>query len=256
MLDVNKLCNIEQDPNKKYVVSFSGGKDSTALLLLLFKKNFRIDQILCCDTGVEHPEMYEHIEKIKKMIAPLEITILKSDKSFEYWMFDHVKTKGKNMGQKGYSWPDFRNRWCTAALKRDMMLKYMNNTFKGEDIVEVHGISFDESERTENNSKREIIYPLVQWKLTGKDCLEYCYSLGLNWGGVYEKVGRMSCWCCPLQAVGGLRYLYHEKPELWEKLKEWEANTYRTFKPKGKDIFYYDEKFKKEDEKKHKKENN
>ena len=102
---------------KKYIVSFSGGKDSTAMLLLLIENNRPIDEIIFCDTGMEFQDMYEHIEKVKEMIG-LPITVLKSDKSFEYYMFDHIKTKGKNKGQKGYSWPDFRNRWCTQVLKK------------------------------------------------------------------------------------------------------------------------------------------
>ena len=47
-----------------------------------------------CDTGVEFPEMYEHIRKVEKYIER-PITILKSKYTFEYLMFDYVKTKGK-----------------------------------------------------------------------------------------------------------------------------------------------------------------
>lgn len=102
---------------KKYIVSFSGGKDSTAMLFLLIENSKPIDEIIFCDTGMEFQEMYEHIEKVKNIID-IPITTLRSDKSFEYYMFDHIKTKGKNKGEKGYSWPDFRNRWCTQALKK------------------------------------------------------------------------------------------------------------------------------------------
>ena len=51
---------------EKHIVSFSGGKDSTAMLLLMIEKGYKIDEIIFLDTGVEFPEMYEHIEKVKK----------------------------------------------------------------------------------------------------------------------------------------------------------------------------------------------
>lgn len=38
-----------------YVVSFSGGKDSTAMLLRLLELNYPIDEVVCCDTYKEFP---------------------------------------------------------------------------------------------------------------------------------------------------------------------------------------------------------
>lgn len=48
------------------VVNFSGGKDSTAMLLGMLEKGERIDEVMNCDTYKEFPEMYRHIEKNKK----------------------------------------------------------------------------------------------------------------------------------------------------------------------------------------------
>ena len=84
----------------KHIVSFSGGKDSTAMLLRMVEENMQIDDIVFCDTGKEFPQMYEHIKKVEEYIKR-PITIIKSDKSFDYYMFEHEKTRGKNKGQKG-----------------------------------------------------------------------------------------------------------------------------------------------------------
>ena len=51
------------------VVQFSGGKDSTAMLLMMLEKNMPIDDIIFCDTGKEFPQIYEHIEKMNKYIG-------------------------------------------------------------------------------------------------------------------------------------------------------------------------------------------
>lgn len=81
--------------------------------------------------------------------------------------------------------------------------------------------------------------------MTEKDCLEYCYSKGFYWGGLYEKFHRLSCWCCPLQTLKELKVLYNEFPELWNKLKEWDNKTYRKFR-KDYSILELEEKFEKE----------
>lgn len=44
-----------------HAVSLSGGKDSTAMLLLMIERDMPIDMVLYADTGMEFPEMYDHI---------------------------------------------------------------------------------------------------------------------------------------------------------------------------------------------------
>lgn len=52
-----------QNANGKqfYAVSLSGGKDSTAMLLLMIERDMPINMVLSADTGMEFPEMYEHL---------------------------------------------------------------------------------------------------------------------------------------------------------------------------------------------------
>lgn len=83
----------------KHIVSFSGGKDSTAMLLRMVEENMQIDDIVFCDTGKEFPQMYEHIKKVEKYIKR-PITIIKSDKSFDYYMFEHEKQEEKIKAKK------------------------------------------------------------------------------------------------------------------------------------------------------------
>jgi len=59
----------------------------------------------------------------------------------------------------------------------------------------------------------------------------YCRERGYDWGGLYEKFGRVSCWCCPLQPLNELRILYFDFPDLWKQLRAWDDATWRTFKP-------------------------
>lgn len=205
----------------KHIVSFSGGKDSTAMLLRMIEENMQIDEIIFCDTGKEFPDMYKHIEKVEKYIKR-PITRLKADKSFDYYMFEHEKTRGKNKGHRGYGWSSGRCRWCTTLLKNNVVNNYLKKYSK---YVEYIGIAYDEQDRIKNKK-----YPLVDWKMTEKDCLEYCYSKGFNWNGLYEHFDRVSCWCCPLKRISEYRMLYKHYPELWQELKEMDKKSYNRFR--------------------------
>ncbi len=232
------------------VVQFSGGKDSTCMLLKMLEKNIQVDYIIFCDTGKEFPQMYKHIEKVKDYINKKygkEITTLKADKTFDYWMFDHVKTRGKNKGKKGYGWANDRIRWCTSSFKTTVTDKFLKETLKGSPYKSFIGIAYDEPKRHEKILNNPLVaHPLFDWKITEKDALEYCYSLGFDWEGLYEDFDRLSCWCCPLKNLKELRILYHKYPALWEELKEMDKKSYNQFKSRYS-VQDLEEKFKKED---------
>lgn len=212
----------------KHIVSFSGGKDSTAMLLMMIEKNMRIDEIIFCDTGMEFPSMYDHIKKVENLINR-KITILKSEKDFEYMMLEHRKIKGKNKGKQGYAWPSMMNRWCTSYLKQDVIRKYLKQ-YKEFNVIEYHGIAFDEPKRVEKNNKKNVIYPLFEWGITENMALEYCYSKGLDWNGLYKEFKRVSCWCCPLKSLKELKTLYLNHNDLWERLKLLDSKSWNNFR--------------------------
>lgn len=227
------------DKEKYIVVSFSGGKDSTAMLLKMLELGEPIDEVVCCDTYKEFPQMYEHIEKIRKVVEDKDIkfTLLQSDKSFDYWMFDYEPKhrnpeafKAKYGDVKGYSWANFQTRWCTGVLKTRVIDKYFKELKAKKNVVECVGIAADEIERINRDNNRAKRLPLVEWGMSEKECLDYCYSLGYDWGGLYKLFNRVSCWCCPLQPLEELRKLKKHFPELWSELLEMDRKTWRQFK--------------------------
>ena len=234
---------------QKHIVSFSGGKDSTAMLLKMVELNMQIDEIIFLDTGVEFPDMYNHIKKVEEYIGR-KITVLRNEKGlFEYWLLHHVKTRGKYKGQQGYSWADHRARWCTAMLKVQVSNKYIKSKYKDYQVILYQGIAVDETERLDRKSGSEIgsivRYPLAEWNMTEQDALNYCYSKGFDWNGLYEKFKRLSCFCCPLQSLKELRVLYTDYPDLWNIMKDWDSKTYRKFRS-DYSILELEEKFKRE----------
>jgi 3'-phosphoadenosine 5'-phosphosulfate sulfotransferase (PAPS reductase)/FAD synthetase len=219
---------------QRHIVSFSGGKDSTAMLLLMLEKGWPIDRIIFVDTTKEFPQMYKHIDQVQRL-CPIPIERVAID--YDYWFSEHIKKKGKHKGEKGYGWATSRTRWCTA-LKREAFaaaagVKYQARnrivTPIPEDIIEYHGIASDETKRIRNIPR--VRYPLVEWGLTETDALQYCRSRGLTWGGLYDAgFTRVSCFCCPLKRIEELRILYRKYPELWLKLYEMDQKSPFPFK--------------------------
>ena len=221
------------------VVSFSGGKDSTAMLLRMLEEGMAVDVILFCDTGLEFPQLYEHIRKVERDIGR-EITVVKADEDFEY-LFAHKKIIRKKktllaerygMERDGYSWAGPKMRWCTEKLKNQPRERYLRGLREKYEVIEYVGIAADETYRLTRrcNQRPSVRLPLVEWGMTEAECLAYCKERGYDWGGLYEKFSRVSCWCCPLQSLKELRVLYRDFPELWEQLKTWDAMTWRPFK--------------------------
>ena len=215
----------------KHIVNLSGGKDSTAMLLMMLEKQMPIDYIVFADTGKDFPQMLTHLSILEDYIhisypnAP-KITYLKAYKTFDYLMFEHEKIRGKFKGKKGYGWASFRNRWCTSKLKIDIMEKFYKSL--NCKIIRYIGIASDEPKRIKIREGYK--YPLADWGITEKQALQYCYDKGFNWGGLYQHFDRVSCWCCPLQPLKALRSLYKNYPILWAELKEMDKKSCSKFR--------------------------
>lgn len=211
----------------KHIVQFSGGKDSTCMLLMMLEKGMQVDEIIFCDTGMEFPQMYEHIAEVEKNISEKygkHITTIKPKKSYEYYMYEQRKTRGKWVMNPGYGWAMPKNRWCTRLLKQEPTRQY-----KGKDCIEYIGIAADEPKR-HVNIPANCRHPLFDWGITEKMALSFCKRQGYTWGGLYDKFDRVSCWCCPLQSLKSLRILYHNFPELWFKLKKMDEKALNQFR--------------------------
>ncbi|MDD4291052.1 MAG: phosphoadenosine phosphosulfate reductase family protein [Clostridia bacterium] len=227
------------DKQEYHVVSFSGGKDSTAMLLKMLELGMKVDCILFCDTGLEFPDMYTHIEQVEKHINR-KITIVKAKEDYEYLMLEKpIKRKQEaqltlryGFQPKGYGWAGPKMRWCTEKLKSQPRERFLRELRKEYDIIEYVGLAADEGYRLKRlvNQRENHRHPLIDWEMTEADCLQFCYERGFTWNGLYKYFDRVSCWCCPLQSLTDLRILYKHFPDLWAKLKEWDDKTWRDFK--------------------------
>ena len=236
----NEKVNVKNEKKPDlHVVSFSGGKDSTAMVLHMIELGMKIDIVLYCDTGMDFPAMYTHVEKIKNVIEELGIKFvtLKNPQSFKYLMLDHPTERRPSTIEKlggnpiGYSWPANRYRWCTLKLKTELLKKYKKELNAEFNIIEYVGLAADEQYRLERESNKRHKHPLVNWGWDEAKALAYCYEKGYDWEGLYKHFSRVSCWCCPLQSFAELRNLRKFYPELWDELKDMDSKTWRKFRP-------------------------
>ena len=205
-----------------HVVSFSGGKDSTAMLLRMLELGMRVDEIIFCDTGVEFPQMYEHIEKVERYIGR-KITRLKWwGGSYEWEFAHHKKTRGKFQDKNGKGWASFRNRWCTQYFKERPSNKFLSQYPAGSYTLYI-GIAYDEPKR-HKNIPNHVQHPLFEWEWTEKMALEYCFAKGFDFGGLYDHFPRLGCFCCPLQRIGSWKNLYTFYPDLWARCLQMEQD--------------------------------
>lgn len=226
----------------KYILSFSGGKDSTFLLLELIRRKYPLDEVQFFDTGWEFPVMYEHIEKCKKICEEngIKFVTLRPRKDFDYLMFDHITKKGT----RGYSWCGGTCRWGTREKINVLNIAAKRNK---ENILYV-GIAADEAERLEREKEEFKRFPLVEWGITEAECLQGCYVAGFDWGGMYEHLDRLSCKFCKNKNLKELRNIRRHYPEVWEELKDYQRRTDRPYKGEGQSVFDLEKRFAFEDE--------
>lgn len=66
------------------------------MLLLMLERGMPVDMVLTADTGMEFPEMYEHLAKLDEHLyreRGIHLTMLRYPKGFEYLMFEEKKQK-------------------------------------------------------------------------------------------------------------------------------------------------------------------
>ena len=222
------------------IVSFSGGKDSTAMLLRMLELNMPIDEIIFADTGFEFPELYDYIKRIEKHIRR-KVKYLKPKKDFWKWANGKV-TRGNGKGEtRGLPLRAFPCWWT-----REAKIIPLQEQRQQKDTTFYVGIAYDEKERMSKvDGNGNIKYPLVEWQWTEADCVKYLNSKGLL-NPLYVNFNRLGCWMCPKQGVGSLYVMWKLYPELWSKMKEMEAWQYKNRKSKlyNKDLNQIEEAFK------------
>ncbi|WP_080370761.1 phosphoadenosine phosphosulfate reductase family protein [Clostridium botulinum] len=233
----------------QYIASFSGGKDSVAMVLKLIELNYQLDRVAFIDTGLEFGEQINVIKicerRFKELKPGLKFDWIRPEKTFEEQFYTKIE-KGKNKG-KIYGWPYTTafNSWCNDRLKIRPFKKYMKQ-FKEEETVIYLGIAADEPSRLKKlQANRKA--PLAELGMTEKDCLKYIKEKGFN-NPMYWKFERLGCYLCPKQKLDSLRSLRRHYPYMWEKMLKMDADSPKTFRADGTTLAELEQKFRNEED--------
>ena len=219
----------------KHIASLSFGKDSLAMLIKIKELGLPLDEVIYCDIRFdeelsgEMPLMAEFISKAEKILKEkfdIEVKHLRGITFIE--QFYKIKQRGKHIGDN-YGFPYTIGSWCNDRLKIQPIKKYLQSI--KEPVIQYVGIAYDEPERYEKLNHETHIAPLYDLKITEKEAMEICKEYDLL-SPIYESSFRGGCWFCVKQRLSQLRNLYKNYPELWNKLKELEKDSFNTFRPK------------------------
>lgn len=229
-----------------YVASLSCGKDSLAMVLRLIEENRPLTHCVMFDTGMEFDCIYRNLEKLRIILNEYgcHLEVIRPETHYLEDMLLRTVNAGKPTEHYGYEWCGGLCRWRTSQ-KVQSINKYLSTLGK---YVQYIGIAVDEPQRIKHENNK--VYPLVEWGMTEKDCLEYCYSNGWDWkeDGVelYSILDRVSCWCCANKNLKELRNIYLYLPRYWRKLKALQSRIDRPFRRDGKTIFDLEKRFEEE----------
>lgn len=167
-LDLNHLENeiidqfLSDESPRPWIIGFSGGKDSTMLLQVVWRAMLKIEPeyrhkrkiyVVCNDTLVENPRIVKFINSTLKKIQEsalsygLPITVHQTLPKFEesFW----VKLIGL-----GYPAPNKIHRWCTDRLKINPTTRFITEKSKKNGAIILLGTRSAESAKRAMSIKK------------------------------------------------------------------------------------------------------
>jgi len=205
----------------KYIAMLSGGQDSTAMTLRLLELGEPVDYIIFCDTGLEHDEMYEYIDKLDvffKRKYNKEITRLHPKKSFEEWVYGAV-TRGENEGKTRGTPSVLDMCFWRREAKQIPFERWVKENNIGEH-KQYNGFVFGETKRY-GAAPDYVLAPLIDWKWREEEVQQYLKDNQME-NKLYLHFTRTGCAVCPKQSEASKYMVYKHYPKWWKFMKDME----------------------------------
>lgn len=204
---------------EKHVVALSGGKDSTALALLLAEREPREYLYLCTPTGNEPEAMFAHWKKLGVLLGSPVIPIMHKG-----------GLKGIIKEQKML--PNFRARFCTRILKIEPYRAFL--ALNGP-VVSYVGLRADEEGRA-GGAYGDIPgvtqrFPLREWGVDEASVRAYLDGKGVT------IPRRTDCKWCYHQRIGEWWLFWTEDRAGWMEGEALEDGIGGTFRSPGRDTW-------------------
>jgi PP-loop superfamily ATP-utilizing enzyme len=183
-------------PNVKKILSFGGGVDSSAILLIhLFSKNLGVEMVVFADTGAEHPDTYRNVEYFQKLCTKHNLPFFIVKKEGET-ITDWCLRLGVLPVMAGGS------HICSKKFKGDVIAKWAKSQGIDKPVYLI-GIEANEGYRCERftppaDDKAEYQYPLVEMNLDRAACQKIISDNGI-------EVRKSSCVFCPFMSPNEIK---------------------------------------------------
>lgn len=217
--DLNKML---------YFHSWSGGKDSTASIILDYMHGLPPSKIIMSEVIFDKKrgisgELPEHMEWVHNKAVPLfqqwgyDVEILRAEKDY-LDLFYHVieKTKHKERIGKYVGFPIAG----MCAVNRDCKVKPITDYYKNitEPYIQYIGIAADEPKRLERLNGTNKVSLLAECGYTEQMAYDLCKKYNLL-SPIYSFTKRGGCWFCPNQSYKEFAHTKLHYPKLWDELR-------------------------------------
>ncbi len=213
-------------PQAPVVVSYGGGTNSTALLILLKRTGQRPTLIMFADTGDEKPHTYAHLQQMQDWCHVNgfpEITVVRNelpaaikDKTLYGECYRLGTLPAKTFGYSS----------CSMKWKVEPQQRYLKKWMAENGIAFVeHYVGFDADEIHRSQKpvpKREYEvnrYPLIEVDWGRDECVAAIDEEGLS------RPGKSACFMCPSSRKPEVIWLKRNHPDLYEKAIALEARA-------------------------------
>lgn len=209
------------------ILSWSGGKDSTASLILCHEHKIPIDYVIFSEVMFDNSrnisgENPDFMRFVKLKAIPIiqnmgyEVIIVHSNSDY-VTEFNHIVTKSKHIERNGKRRGFVLGGMCKAnsVLKvkpiHDFLRKY-------PEAIQIIGIAADETKRLKRlkNNQRSI---LAEFNIKEIQTFDICRKYGLL-NPLYSMDDRCGCWFCPNQSIRSFAELYVGNRDLWNELEK------------------------------------
>lgn len=199
-------------------ISFSGGVESTTMCILYGKGA----KAIWCDTGAEHEEMYERIDKVEQYLTNFhngDFTLVKirGEKKYKNISYDSLE----ELIIASNTMPSQQMRFCTNYFKAAPIDKYLKEQGECELMI---GFNYDEQGRTGSLEKMQnvtYLYPLIEDGYDRNDCEDILKQHGMHPNfPVYMLRG--GCRMCFFKSEKEYKAMYHLNRNEFNKVLELE----------------------------------
>lgn len=225
--------NIEEMKQHKWIVSWSGGKDSTATIILMHENNIPIKEIIYVrmmwDENIPAtlPLMTDFVDKAKLIFEswgyPVKIVKAK-ETAKEHTCKRYKRSKYPEKNGKCYGITPFNRRACElSGVKSRTITEFQLAHLNAEDY-EMIGYAADETKRLYKLTKTKQSI-MVELGIKEKDTYEICRKYSLL-SPLYDLgIKRDGCFFCPNATKFQRDFLHKNYPELVKLIYEEIQNT-------------------------------